>query len=189
MKIKKIIDVCKKEGRLTLISDTEGGPQWIEAKGASFALVGVPPVTLAGLCALYDIDPEEGFAVDEIFGKIQLKGDEPLTMLPMRIDVGSVYVPFKANDGTVYQINQKYLAPFAKDREISCILKRDDYGAPALVFKAGLSEIAEVAPVIPTEEHISMLETILSGADDFLSAEERRTKKLPDLNYEEEVLR
>ena len=190
MKIKKIIDVCKKEGRLTLISDPEGGgPQWIAAAGARYALVGVPSVTLPSLCALYDLDPEADISVEEIFGKPGLTGDEPLVMLPMWIETTSTVVPFKAPDGMVYLVREKYLAPFAKDREVSCVLKRDGWQKPTLVFRAGLVEIAEIEPLIPDEEFVSTLEAILSGVDDFLAEVDRRTRKIPEPDYEEDILR
>ncbi len=188
MKIKKIIDVCKKEGGLSLLTPEEG-PQYIAAAQARYALVGLPPVTMGGLCALYDLKPEEGFSVEEIFGKIELTGDEPLVELPLNLKAEATVVPFKAKDGTVYLIREKYMSPFAKDREISCVLKRDTFGKPSVVFRAGLSEIAEIDPITPSEDFVSMLEMILSGVDDFLGQEEKRTEKLPPLDYEEEVLR
>lgn len=188
MKIKKIIDVCKKEGGL-ILHTPDDGPQWIAAAGARYALVGVPPVTVNGLCALYDLNPEEGFSVEEILGKIEFVGDEPLIELPMRLETSSTYVPFKAKDGTVYLVNQRYCSPFAKDREVSCVLKRDSFQKPTLVFRAGLSEIAEIDPILPDDKFVTMLETLLSGVDDFVGQEEVRTRKTPEPDYEQEVLR
>lgn len=173
MKIKKIIDLCKKQNVLILINDKNSEFQWVSDGQAIYPLLGLPKFSLSQLCLTYDIDTKKQDKMslqvwnclpsDFDFSDTAADSEE----LCYNVDFGFAFddssaLPLKTKDGICF-IDKKYLLPLADVRDAVKVYSRYDVsGRMYFVLKVGFMLSGIVTPMknIINEHFISELERV-----------------------------
>ncbi len=158
MKIKNIIQLCKKAGQLILYSDPIRNIQWLSDGIAIYPLQGCPIFDEDSFCNTYEIN-------DTQRKKIAFRIDEPLPLtfnfndaddyetetekMPLAVTY-STYdtVAFKTQYGVEF-INKAHMQPFSDypGRDISITLRTNEYGQAYFTVKNGFMLIGIIQPL------------------------------------------
>lgn len=158
MKIKKVIELCKKTKHIVIFNDDDNHIQWISDGSAIYPLFNVPTLTEDYICKLYDISDSQR---DKISFKIEsnlpkdicfedsdiAETDTQMFDISIILDSG-VLVPVMTEEGLMF-IQNKYLMPFSdvpKD-ELRLFTRKDSRGQTVFAVKIGLLLYAIVYPI------------------------------------------
>lgn len=120
MKIRKIIDICKKNGNIIIFES--GKEQWISDGCAVFPMFNLPKFDKNSLCKTYDITDKQtnkiifrhemGLPSSYDFNDVSV-GENIVERGPVCIvDAGRSLIPYATSQGVVF-IDAKYLQPLA----------------------------------------------------------------------------
>lgn len=156
MKNKSIINICKKENIMMILSSTETEPRWISC-GAAIYQFGLQDVSCEELCYLYDIDDNKRQKMVCSIANLPSKYDFADTTvnetpaIPLNIILqfdGKIVQPYSTSLG-VLCIDLEYLAPFnLKDRsEMFVFVRVATNNIPYFAIKIGLLIRAIIMPL------------------------------------------
>ena len=154
MKIKKIVDICRREG-VARIYDDEKNVQWLSCGYACYPLYEVPELSEDEFFTIFDFTPKQ--REDTVFARCAFPSslstsdfteDEILCeKLTPNIPFGSrLLIPFKTLGGIKF-LDSEYLAPFADEgNEIEIYERVSGKGQPYFVVKIGMCLRAIITP-------------------------------------------
>ena len=153
MKLKKIIDLCKKRGRFYLFTP-EGGEQWISDGFGCYPLGDVPILDEDTLCAIFDIPDKErkkmvfrkgvvpaALCFDDIADGEVLCEQGPLVLGEGKNGV----IPYKTSQGIQF-IDSKHMAPLEDCGTLEVYERIKPDGGVYFAVKRGLSLTALILP-------------------------------------------
>lgn len=156
MKIKKIIDLCKRAGVVLLCEAQEA--QWISDGAAAYPLYNMPQLGQGSICAMYDIksskaekmqwrfsDAPPGAGVYDIRDIIDNERECTVPSMAVRYGGGKVMIPMETATGVEW-INAAYLAPLDEDG-LTIWERRTTDGRPYFAAKNGLELHAIILPL------------------------------------------
>lgn len=154
MNIKKVVDICRKSGVITLINGK--GMQWLGDGSAYYPLENAPWFDEVSLCATFGITDKQKESIllkvkHELPEMFDFESTSSGERFAERNDISLVYrntdlLVFSSEDGALY-MKAKYLAPvMAEGLEI--YLRKTESGVPYFVCKQGWIVQAVIAPVI-----------------------------------------
>ncbi len=170
LKIKKLIDICKKTGNIFLY-DT-GNSRWISDGHAIYDITELPAFDEFTLCKTYDINDKQA-------SKINFRNE---TMLPQEIcftdicenetiaergpmwlsHAGTGIIPFKTSQGVVF-VESKYLQPLSDVSESLLTLyeRTTKNGNIYFAVKSGMLLLAVITPFdVVNEEFVERLKEL-----------------------------
>lgn len=158
MKIKKIIDLCKKRKRFFLFYDKANNIQWLSDNRAIYPLFNTPMLNNDYICNMYDITDSQK---DKIFFKSEKElpthfnfndTDETETQTKINdamsiIYSGKILLPVETERGLKFIENQ-YLLPFAdiNKNDLSLTLRITQNGQEYFAVKEGLLLYGLISP-------------------------------------------
>lgn len=166
MKVRKVIDLCKKEKTIQLY-DTEG-LQWVSNGFALYPMWGIPPMSEVCFKNCYDFTNEQwekilcvcqnGFPAGYDSSDMA-DGERPVSRVPLGIRYGGVNLaPFIVSDGIAW-MDTVYLSPFGRDEKLEVYERRTDAGGLYFAVKIGFEVVAIILPYIfPQKEMCEHLE-------------------------------
>lgn len=170
MKFSKITGIVKKNRCLSVF--THELVQWVSVGAAAYPMYGMPPITTADqLLSLMDVprDEREGYTVDFVadpgaaFTDLTSE-DVMLYDLPALFQWrGYVMAPMKTDDGRLYWISEKFLAPVSGVEEVAYALRDVGAGLPAVAVFDGMSICAVIGIRIAPPEVEDALREMLEG--------------------------
>lgn len=188
MKIKKIIDLCKKSKRIILFTDEERGEQWISNGEAAYPLFDCPRFDEDTIFAVFDIPQKKAeeirFEEKAVFPSAYDFSDTTENEMPAdRWALGLVVngervIPFSTSQGLVF-VGEKYLAPFS-DYDMAQLTfseRIDTAGQSYFAVKAGFLLIGIVMPIrIINEDLVRDLGRLHRGCEVALANEKGATR-------------
>lgn len=166
MKIKSVVDICKKSGFMYLIMDKDG-IQWLGDGVAYYPLVNAPVFDEESIYSTFDITEKaaEGiiFRNEEIPEGFNFGTDCDGEMYAERNDVvvsyrNKEYYIYHTEDGALY-VNVNYLRPLEKDN-VEVYIRYTKDKKPYFVYKLGYMVQAVVAPVTFDSRHKEFFENL-----------------------------
>lgn len=166
MKVRKVIDLCKKEKTIQLYN-TEG-LQWVSNGFALYPMWGIPPMSEVCFKNCYDFTNEQwekilcvcqnGFPAGYDSSDMA-DGERPVSRVPLGIRYGGVNLaPFIVSDGIAW-MDTVYLSPFGRDEKLEVYERRTDAGGLYFAVKIGFEVVAIILPYIfPQKEMCEHLE-------------------------------
>ena len=169
MKIKEIINLCKKSNRLIIYEDTEC--QWLSDGSAIYPLYGLPKFNIESLCRTFDIDVKKAEKMQitdeplpECYDFSNLTRDEyEKTLTPYFLSFNFLekeVTPYQTKNEILLFIESKYLKPLKDGSEnINVIMRETDSGTyyAALVIGWDLYGICPFENDIITDDFINKL--------------------------------
>ena len=154
MKIKKIVDICRREG-VARIYDDEKNVQWLSCGYACYPLYEVPELSEDEFFTIFDFTPKQ--REDTVFGRAAFPeslstsdfypGERLCEKLSPNIPFGSrLLIPFSTARGIKF-LDSEYLAPFTDEgNEIEIYERVSGKGQPYFVVKIGMCLRAIITP-------------------------------------------
>lgn len=154
MKIKKIVDMCRREGVVRIYTDGYG-VQWISNGYACYPLYDVPELSEDEFFTVFDFTEKQ--RNETVFQRSEMPGtlstadfadvEELCEKLSPSIPYGSrLLVPYEVNGGVKF-IDSEFLAPLADESgKIEVYERVSGKGAPYFVIKAGMCLRAIIMP-------------------------------------------
>ena len=154
MKIKKIVDMCRREG-VVRIYDGEGSTQWISNGYACYPLYDVPELSEDEFFTVFDFSAKQ--RDETVFQRTTLPEslsfkdfdttDRRCEKLSPSIPYGSrILIPYKTVRGIKF-LDSEFLAPLIGESGESEVFERlNDKGEPYFAIKAGMCLRAIVMP-------------------------------------------
>lgn len=153
MKIKKIVDICKKTGALYLyIAD---GEQYVSDGKAIYPLYDMPDFNADTFCKAYDIDNKKADKMAimtrfELPGGVCLKdvidAEEITQRSKIKLNIqGGEMLPLITSHGVEF-INTKYLSPIESNVEIEFYERTTPEGSTYFAVKSGLILLCAITP-------------------------------------------
>ena len=154
MKIKKIVDMCRREG-VVRIYDGKGGTQWISNGYAYYPLYDVPELSEDEFFTLFDFSAKQ--RDETVFQRTTLPKslsfkdfdttDRRCKKLSPSIPYGSrILIPYKTGRGVKF-LDSDFLAPLIGESGESEVFERlNDKGESYFAIKAGMCLRAIVMP-------------------------------------------
>lgn len=166
MKIKSVVDICKKSGFMYLITMNDG-TQWLGDGVAYYPLIQAPEFSEDSFYATFDITEKEAegiiFRKEELPDGFNFSNDADEELFAERNEIlisyrGKDYCIYHALEGALY-INAKYLKPIEKDKT-EVYIRRTPKGTPYFVYKVGFMAQAIVAPLSFNSGHKDFFENL-----------------------------
>lgn len=154
MKIKKIVDICRREGVARIYEDSHE-TQWLSCGYACYPLYEVPELSEDEFFTVFDFTTKQ--REDTIFERTEFPsslstqdivlGERPCEKLSPNIPFGSrLLIPFKTANGIKF-LDSEYLAPFADESaEIEIYERKSAKGEPYFAVKIGMCLRAIITP-------------------------------------------
>ena len=157
MKIKRIIDLCKKRKHFLIFHDEANNIQWLSDKYAIYPLLKMPMLDKEYICSMYDITDSQK---DKIFFKSEKElpqhlnfNDTDETETQTKINEmaivynGKILLPIETERGLKFIENQ-YLTPFAdiNKNDLSLTLRINQKGQEYFAVKEGLLLYGLISP-------------------------------------------
>lgn len=154
MKIKKIVDMCRREG-VVRIYDGEGGTQWISNGYACYPLYDVPELSEDEFFTVFDFSAKQ--RDETVFQRTTLPEsmsfkdfdvtERECEKLSPSIPYGSrILIPYKTVRGIKF-LDSEFLAPLIGESGESEVFERlSDKGEPYFAIKVGMCLRAIVMP-------------------------------------------
>lgn len=154
MKIKKIVDICRREG-VARIYDDEKEVQWLSCGYACYPLYEVPELSEDEFFTIFDFSAKQ--REDTVFGRAAFPsslstldfypGERLCEKLSPNIPFGSrLLIPFSTARGIKF-LDSEYLAPFADEgNEIEIYERVSGKGEPYFAIKIGMCLRAIITP-------------------------------------------
>ena len=154
MKIKKIVDICRKSGQIRILNGKD--MQWLGDGVAFYPLEDAPLFDEDSLCATFDITEKQK---ESILFKIEAELPENICFesncdgedYAERSDIGITY---KGDDLHIYHsakgalyMKAKYLRPLSSE-DVEIFLRETKDGTPYFVCKMGFMIQAVIMPVM-----------------------------------------
>lgn len=196
MRMRKVIDICKKTGALYLYN-TEEGVQWISDGAAMYPMFDLPQFGCDELCEVFDLTDEQrekmhmshlsslpnGVSVEDI-----QVGERPVERLtPWMRYAGTDMVAYRTSDGVVF-LDARYLTPYEKAESLDIYERHTASGQMYFAVKIGFMLHGLIEPQKPDRALLSGLEDIVRGYRTALEIAERESGDEPEqlqLNTEE----
>ena len=171
MKIPTIMSLVKKAKTINLyIKDNQ---QWISDGHAAYAIHCLPPLDENSVCIIAGIpeDKRGDYTINADDKWIPAFDDS--SIVHPTLDSGSVLIThggktmavLRTAGGVVFFIDSKYLRPLADVRtDPLSFLLIDDGTDPMILVRAGLINVALILPIIPGEDMMNELGSIIEGA-------------------------
>ena len=171
MKIPTIMSLVKKAKTINLyIKDNQ---QWISEGHAAYAIHCLPPLDENSVCIIAGIpeDKRGDYTINADDKWIPAFDDS--SIVHPTLDSGSILIThggktmavLRTAGGVVFFIDSKYLRPLADVRtDPLSFLLIDDSTDPMILVRAGLINVALILPIIPGEEMMNELGSIIEGA-------------------------
>ena len=180
MKIKKIVDLCKKSGRCVFYNTDEG--QWLSDGGAAYPLMNLPDFDSMSFCQTYDINDKaaEKIVFKQITGLPEgisfadtNEGEEISVRGKIAIFAGGKkLIPYQTSTGIAF-VDQKYLAPLAdiEDNLLELYERYTKSGQLYFAAKTGLLLVAVIFPVnIVEKQFVGLLKDLTKRCEAALFA-------------------
>lgn len=168
MKIKKIVDLCKKRGYFYLFTP-DGGEQWLSDNVGAYPLGDVPRLDEDTLCALFDIP-------DKAREKMVFRVDVPPTSLcfddvmpgEVLCEQGALLlgegkhgvIPYKTQQGIQF-IDRTHMEPLEGCGQLEVYERTSTAGTTYFAVKRGLTLVAVILPYdIINEPFVESLRTL-----------------------------
>ena len=154
MKIKKIVDMCRREGTVKIFVD-EKGVQWLSNGYACYPLYDVPKLTEDEFYTIFDFSPKQ--RNETIFARTDFPEsisnhdvhptDRHCERHSQHIPFGSrLLIPFSTVEGIKF-LDSEYLAPLAGETDKVEVFERiSDNGESFFAVKVGMSLRAIIMP-------------------------------------------
>lgn len=153
MKIKKIVDICRREG-VARIYDDEKEVQWLSCGYACYPLYEVPELSEDEFFTVFDFSVKQ--REETIFERAEFPlylstkdffpGELLCEKLSPNIPFGSkLLIPFKTTSGIKF-LDSEYLAPLADETEIEVYVREPANGEPYFAVKVGMCLRAIIMP-------------------------------------------
>lgn len=175
MKVKKVIDICKRSKILATFFVNED-EQWLCDGYAAYSICDLPVLTEEYICSLYDISDKQR---DKIHFKINTKAPATLCLddtdlkevqaMPKNLGVSlsgiGLCVPFMTDEGIVF-IQRQYLEPLldVPENEMLFFCRKDTDGRKYIAVKLGMLLSAVIASVTISDSIVDDLRTIYGAA-------------------------
>lgn len=175
MKVKKVIDICKRSKILATFFVNED-EQWLCDGYAAYSICDLPVLTEEYICSLYDISDKQR---DKIHFKINTKAPATLCLddtdlkevqvMPKNLGVSlsgiGLCVPFMTDEGIVF-IQRQYLEPLldVPENEMLFYSRHDSNGKQYIAVKIGLLLNAVIASVTINDDIVNELRLIYGAA-------------------------
>lgn len=168
MKVKKIIDICKKDKRLILLEGEEF--QWVSDGGAVYPLINLPRFDVDGICATYDINDkqkdkmffqhEDELPKEYVFDDV-CKNEIEIEFSSLKISIsGKELIPFDTSQGIAF-IDGKYLDPLWCDDMLGFYERTTKSGQIYFVVKTGMILQALINPYdVVNKDFVTDIETL-----------------------------
>ena len=147
MKIEKIINLCKRHGRIRICENE--GVQWITDGTAIYPLFGCPVFDETSLCAAYDISDEKTQIIFDALPRCVDFSDEAEneTEVTRGAPIFGSLVPLTTSHGVEF-IQSKYLAPFSDsdDNMLRIYERTNAAGMTYFAIKDGLMLVGIIMP-------------------------------------------
>lgn len=170
MKIRKIIDICKKRGNITIFES--GKEQWISDGAAIFPMFNLPQFDQDSLCKTYDITDKQAakihfrheYSMPAAYDFEDCTDDENIVMRgPMCLsDAGSGIIPYMTSQGVAF-IDAKYLLPLSDMEEsmLNLYERHTESGQIYFAAKSGLMLVGIILPVdVINEQFVERLKQL-----------------------------
>lgn len=155
MKIKKIVNTCRREGVARIYDTVEGGVQWLSNGYACYPLYEVPVLSEDAFFTIFDFTPKQRSDTvisrsafpESINNNDTAAGELLCEMLTPNIPFGSrLLIPLKTIGGIKF-LDSEYLAPLADESNDMEIYERiSTKGEPYFAVKVGLCLRAIITP-------------------------------------------
>ena len=186
MKVKKIVDICKKTGILYLY--IAEGMQYISDSKAIYPLYDMPDFSTDTLCKAYDIDDKkaEKMLISTCFGlpegvclKDVIDAEEMPEGTKVRLNIhGMELLPLITSHGVEF-VNTKYLSPLGNNDEIEFYERTTTKGETYFAVKRGLILLCAITPEkIVTEDFTEELKTLTRMCE--IAAENMKSQENKD---------
>lgn len=157
MKIRKIIDICKRSGYILLFEG--GSEQWISDGAAVYPMYGIPKFEQSTLYATYDITGkqagkiifrhERNFPILYDFSDV-IAGENIVQSGQLCItDAGRTLIPYATSQGVMF-IDAKYLRPL-EDIEGDMLEMYERHDANGQIYFAAKTGFMLVAIIMPVD--------------------------------------
>ena len=153
MKIKKIVDMCRREGTVKIMID-ENGVQWLSNSYACYPLYEVPELSKDEFFTVFDFSAKQRedtvFARAEFPSSLSTKDFFPGELLCEKLSPNMPFgskllIPFKTTSGIKF-LDSEYLAPLADETEIEVYVREPAKGEPYFAVKIGMCLRAIIMP-------------------------------------------
>ena len=154
MKIKKIVDMCRREGTVKIMID-ENGVQWLSNGYACYPLYDVPTLTEDEFYTIFDFSPKQRNETvftrttfpDSICNDDNHPTDQYCDRLSQYIPFGSrLLIPFSNASGIKF-IDDEYLAPLVGESDKVEVYERTSkHGDSYFAVKVGMTLRAIIMP-------------------------------------------
>lgn len=154
MKIKKIVDMCRRDGMVRILKD-KNGIQWLSNGYACYPLYNVPELSEDNFYTIFDFNEKQRnetvfscYAFTDSFDTADTTPtEEPCEKLSPCIPYGSLLlVPFSTASGIKF-LDDKYLAPLAGESGgVEVYERTNSRGEPYFAVKVGMSLRAIITP-------------------------------------------
>lgn len=156
MKIRKIIDICKKKGNIIIFES--GKEQWISDGAAVFPMFNLPQFDEDSLCRTYDITDKQAakihfrheYTMPTAYDFEDCTDDENVvTRGPMCLsDAGRGIIPYMTSQGVAF-IDAKYLQPLSdiEDSMLNLYERHTKSGQIYFAAKSGFMLVGIILPV------------------------------------------
>lgn len=175
MKIRKIIDICKRSGAIYLFEGEN--EQWISDGAAIFPLFNLPRLDESTICTVYNIDDKkrqkivfrhEAALPQSYDFNDGVRGEIPAERGPMYLsDGGRGIIPYMTSQGVVF-IDAKYLQPFADidNGMLNLYEWATDSGQIYFAVKSGFMLVGIILPVdVINDQFVERLKTLLQQCE------------------------
>lgn len=154
MKIKKIVDICRREGVARIYDDAKE-VQWLSCGFACYPLYEVPKLSKDEFFTIFDFTPKQ--RENTVFGHAEFpsslstldsyQGERICEKLSPNIPFGSrLLIPLSTDSGIKF-LDSEYLAPFADEsNDIEIYERVSGKGEPYFAVKVGMSLRAIITP-------------------------------------------
>lgn len=154
MKIKKVVDICRREG-VARIYDDENGTQWLSCGYACYPLYDVPKLSEDEFFTTFDFTPKQ--RGDTVFARVTFPSnlstsdaypcEDLCEKLSPNIPFGSrLLIPFNTTSGIKF-LDSEYLAPFTGEtNEIEVYERVSATGEHYFAVKIGMCLRAIIMP-------------------------------------------
>lgn len=157
MKIRKIIDICKKNGNIIIFESRK--EQWISDGAAVFPMFNLPQFDEDSLCRTYDITDKQAAKIHfrhehtmptAYDFKDCTEDEDVVTRGPMCLsDAGRGIIPYMTSQGVAF-IDAKYLQPLS-DIEDSMLNLYERYTKSGQIYFAAKSGFMLVGIILPVD--------------------------------------
>ena len=156
MKIRKIIDICKKNGNIIIFES--GKEQWISDGAAVFPMFNLPQFDEDSLCRTYDITDKQAAKIHfrheytmpaAIDFEDCTEDENVVTRGPMCLsDAGRGIIPYMTSQGVAF-IDAKYLQPLSdiEDSMLNLYERHTKSGQIYFAAKSGFMLVGIILPV------------------------------------------